>query len=172
MVTELPVVFFTGLIIYAGKAVHCHSQTCLPWSTPACHTHWHRAAPGCGLRTSVGKPAGTAHSVLLPGCARKEHWRLLSGGHILADLTVAISGMVGMDKSVVTPAVLLGSLPVPEGSRSRQPHYEGIFSQLCSLSHPVPSLVGESQLCPHRLKRTPSFLVCKAETAAGHQELL
>lgn len=89
-----------------------------------------------------GEACRCCHTVLLPGCAGKEHWRFLSGGQILTDLAVAISGVVGMDKSsVVTPAVLLGSLPGPGISKSRQAHYEGIFSQLCPLSHSVPSLV-------------------------------
>lgn len=77
--------------------------------TPACQTAWHRAALGCGLRTAVGKNHRGKPFCCL--AKQKKALEILSGGQVLAELAVAISGVVGM---VSSPLWWLQCSQVPE----------------------------------------------------------
>lgn len=105
--------------------------------------------------SSGEKPQGK--TFLLPGQAEKSTgdfvWRTgvgrAGGGH-------QWGGGNGQFPPVMTPVELGpragGSYWAPfPGSRSRQPHSLGLFSQLCPSSLPVPSLAEAARLCPSML---------------------
>lgn len=144
--------------------------------TPARQTAWHRAALGCGLRTAVGKNHRGKPFCCL--AKQKKALEILSGGQVLAELAVAISGVVGMvsspcdDSSGVRSQSwreLLGSFP---RQQEQAASLSGAFLSALPFISPCPFLGrGGSALSFH----APSSLLAtvqEARATAGRQEQL
>lgn len=136
------------------------SELAWPWADgPPGHLPAKQPGTGqllaCVKDSSGEKPQGK--TFLLPGQAEKNTgdfvWRTGVGrvgdGH-------QWGGGNGQFPPVMTPVEpgprAGGSCWAPfPGSRSRQPHSLGLFSQLCPSSLPVPSLAEAARLCPSML---------------------